>query len=452
MAKKSAEFNPSRKNIFDESHLRVGFSWGGLFNQAIPEDLQKKFFVPQPLPPPLYSDEYWMLEAIKESSRGIGITNPNPSVGCVIVASDGRTELARGCTQSYGGLHGEAVALSQVNSTRRTKELKNATLYVTLEPCSHTGRQPPCVDQILKSPIRKVVIANRDPHPLVNGKGISKLLRAKKEVQVGTLGPEALACNFPFFLKAFHQNHQTHLERPVIGLKWAQTLDGQLADDNNLSRWITGPVARSYTHWIRQKYDGIAIGANTLIRDLPSLDARDCNLPHQHDPVPIILDPKGRVFDLSVDQVQKLRKTLFRPGRKVVLVTSRKQNFKRYPEWIKKLDSLVVFSSESSPKDFFPHDLASTLKHPDFLSLASPSDQPLQSILLEGGAKTLAGFLNAKLVDILHVFIAPLHTGGTNNRITTLHPLRLAQRFHTFNQARLGDDLLLEMIPRESSH
>ena len=290
-----------------------GFLAGGPLNQIL-SSTHSGFTTPILNQPADTIDRFWMLEAFTESLNGVGLTNPNPAVGCVIVDQFGK-EVSRGCTEAYPGRHAEAVAFQKVADLKR---LENASLYVTLEPCSHQGKQPPCVNFLLNSKIKHIFIARKDSNPLVNGKGIRKLQRAGKEVHIGLFGAEVTAWNFPFFA-------EQALKRPVIILKWAQTLDGQLADDTDQSQWISGPQARAYTHWLRQKYDVVLVGAKTFLRDTPRLTVRDCALPHHRSPLPIVFDPKGLCLSKKITQLDPRRKWLLITTPKA-LTLKKKQN------------------------------------------------------------------------------------------------------------------------------
>ena len=402
----------------DSFDLEPGFLFGGPLDAVTP-----------PSPDPSL-DHHWMLEAFRTSMSGIGISNPNPAVGCVIVDSKG-TEISRGFTHRFGDIHAERDALLQVQDINR---LQDATLYVTLEPCSHQGNQPPCVDLILSSPIRRVVISQTDPNPTVNGTGIQKLIVAGKEVHVGIYAQETTAWNFPFFI-------QQILKRPCIALKWAQTLDGQLADDSQTSQWITGPTARAYTHWLRQRYDAILVGARTLLTDLPQLTARDCREPRQHSPLPIIFDPKGICFgpDFGPDTGTLLS------HRKAVVVTAESTLLKHSSSWVCTQKNILILTI---PGKHLGKELKNVMTRPE---LSSFLGRPFQSVLVEGGPQTLSLFLQENAADILHVFVAPLLTGGQKNRISQKPPqnlLHAAHRYHLAATSQLGQDCVMELIQK----
>jgi diaminohydroxyphosphoribosylaminopyrimidine deaminase/5-amino-6-(5-phosphoribosylamino)uracil reductase len=188
-----------------------------------------------------------MFEAFLEAMKAVGRPNPNPAVGCVIVRDSDQTVVARGYTQQYRGPHAERVAFDSWQSTlagatQAGASLRDCTAYVTLEPCAHTGHQPPCAEMLAQSELARVVVGLQDPNHLVNGAGIARLRSAGKEV--------VLTSDFVAELKAWHLPFliDKKRKRPAIFAKWAQTLDGQLCDDMDRSQWISGPQARAYTH------------------------------------------------------------------------------------------------------------------------------------------------------------------------------------------------------------
>ena len=205
-------------------------------------------------------DEKWMRRALHLAERGIGQVNPNPLVGAVIVR-DGRT-LGEGWHERYGGPHAERNALGHCVGSP-----EGATLYVNLEPCCHTGRNPPCTDAILESGIRRVVVGSLDPNPLVAGRGISLLREKGIEVVIGILKEESDAINAPFF-------HYIRTGTPYVVLKYAMTLDGKIASRTGASRWITGEAARERVHQDRGRYAAVMVGIGTVLADDPLLTCR----------------------------------------------------------------------------------------------------------------------------------------------------------------------------------
>src|SRR5512134_1017521 len=205
-------------------------------------------------------DAHWMGVALTLARRGLGNTWPNPSVGCVLVR-DGRV-VGRGWTQPGGRPHAETEALRRAGDLAR-----GATAYVTLEPCSHHGRTPPCCNALIAAGVARVVCAMRDPDPRVDGRGFARLREAGIEVVEGLLEAEAQALNAGFA-------RRIREGRPFVTLKLATTLDGRIATARGESRWITGPEARREAHALRARHDAILVGSGTAVSDDPDLSCR----------------------------------------------------------------------------------------------------------------------------------------------------------------------------------
>ncbi|NDG83647.1 MAG: bifunctional diaminohydroxyphosphoribosylaminopyrimidine deaminase/5-amino-6-(5-phosphoribosylamino)uracil reductase RibD [Proteobacteria bacterium] len=356
-----------------EPLLKKGFGLGGRIERALAATVAPSFATG--------TDDYWMEQALLESMNGVGITAPNPAVGCVLVEND--REISRGHTQEYRKEHAERMAFENRD---RGADLSRATAYVTLEPCSHQGHQPPCVDLLLQSPVPRIVIATRDPDPRVNGEGIRRLQEAGKDVILGVLENECRAWHFPFL-------RSRATGRPVWIAKWAETPAGFLADASGNSKWISNESSRAYTHWLRQKYDAIVVGAGTFLADHPKLTVRDCALPHQRHPERWVFDPKGRLFNLPKERVPGA--PLFRPdsltGFKIAVCESVLKKHRTPPpaDWV-----AIPVEPES----------------PDFWSAfcegvrAAPRTIPLQSVMVEGGASLLRGLFSEGLVEGVHCF------------------------------------------------
>lgn len=240
----------------------------------------------------LDSDVAWMRQAIELSRDSLYLTTPNPRVACLIV-QDGRI-VASGVTQKAGGAHAEVMALRQ--AAERGVSVEGATVYVTLEPCSHYGRTPPCVDAIIEARPRRVVIAMADPNPLVSGRGIARLKAAGIQVTGPVCADEALEIN-PGFVARMTRG------TPWVWLKTAASLDGRTALSNGVSQWITGPAARADGHHWRARSCVVLTGAGTVLADDPLLNVREVSTPRQ--PVRAVIDTglqipeKARLFDGS---------------------------------------------------------------------------------------------------------------------------------------------------------
>ncbi len=224
------------------------------------------------------TDRMWMSRALAEAERGRGAVEPNPMVGAVVVRD--AKAVGVGHHERFGGPHAEVIALARAGGLAR-----GATLYVTLEPCCHHGKTPPCTDAILKAKVARVVAAMRDPFPKVDGGGASRLRSAGVEVEVGLMAEESRRLNGPYLKRL-----ATGL--PYVTAKWAMTLDGKTAAASGDSRWISGPRSRALVHEVRGRMDAILIGIGTALADDPSLTARP---PGPRTPARVILDGSARL-------------------------------------------------------------------------------------------------------------------------------------------------------------
>ncbi len=416
--------------------LKSGFGFGGYIPRCLGRD------VGQESDSPSRDDAYWMHQALLTSMEGIGRTSPNPAVGAVIVR-DGKM-ISKGATMAYGGRHAERIAIDNVSDPRL---LIGATCYVTLEPCAGTGKQPPCVEALLKAGIARCVVGARDPHPKAAGQGLKALAQAGVEVEIDVLGGECRAWHFPFL--AYQQ-----MQRPVVIGKWAQTLDGHLADDNGHSQWISGPKARAYTHWLRQKYDAILVGVGTALADAPSLTVRDSAPPLQRQPNKIIFDPKARLVAGSPEVFANLRKEL-KPTGPVLFYAVEAPNW-RPASWMDEFQEVM------EPVLMPPHcswlEFLGLLDHQHRLRFG----RELQSIMVEGGAQILTLLVRDELLDALQVFVRTGILGGSRHRIGRLDPrdgasappvnpmldLNARHDFQLVSSQQLGDDVVLECAHR----
>lgn len=350
-------------------------------------------------------DEAWMRVALGLARRGLGQVAPNPAVGCILVKDN--IVLGRGWTQAGGRPHAETEALAQAGQATH-----GATAYITLEPCAHAGKTPPCASAIVKSGIQRVVIAVSDPDPRVSGKGVAILQAAGIEVTLGVLEKDAADLNLGFF-------NRINQKRPRFTLKTASTLDGKIALANGDSKWITGERARSFGHLMRAEHDGILVGANTVIADNPSLTCRIPGL-KSRSPVRIVLDSNLRI---SPNAAIFLKDT---GGQPTLIVTNKDAKIKPFA------GCNVEFIQVATP-----HDLGSVA--------SALGEKGLTSILIEGGAQVAASFLSSNLVDDLCVFSAGKMIG--NNGLSSVGNLNLASlpdapHFTPTAIRRLGPDML----------
>lgn len=225
------------------------------------------------------TDQQYMSIALKLAEKNLGNVFPNPTVGCIIVKDS--TIIGKGCTAPGGRPHAEAVALQSA------KDVEDATMYVTLEPCCHYGKTGPCTLEIIKSKLRRVVVATVDPDSRISGRGIQSLEEAGIQVDQGVLCKEAQTLNVGFFTTRLHN-------RPYIACKVATTLDGKIACFNGHSKWITCEDTRKWVHELRSTYDAVMIGSNTLVVDNPLLTCRVPGL-EAKSPIRLVLDTEGRL-------------------------------------------------------------------------------------------------------------------------------------------------------------
>ena len=320
------------------------------------------------------SDEHFMRLALELAHKGEGFTNPNPIVGAVVV-KDGKI-IGTGYHRKFGGPHAEVFALEEAGENAR-----GATMYVTLEPCSHYGKTPPCADRIIAAGISRVVVACRDPNPLVNGQGIEKLHAAGIEVTEGVLEEEAQRAN-EIFIKFI----QTKI--PFVQLKLAESLDGKIATRTGDSKWITGEEARTEVHRLRRRFAAVLVGANTAINDDPQLTVRRVKGPN---PVRVVLDGRGRI---------PVERRMFTEDGRTIVATATMTEEK---EGKLRDRGVEVWRLPNKEEKVDLHELLVWL-----------GKENLDSLLVEGGGETAAAFLTAGLVDKVSLFIAPIIIGGTD--------------------------------------
>jgi diaminohydroxyphosphoribosylaminopyrimidine deaminase/5-amino-6-(5-phosphoribosylamino)uracil reductase len=323
----------------------------------------------------LSTEEFWMRRALELAERGRGYVEPNPLVGAVVVR-DGQL-VGEGWHQRYGEAHAEVHALAAAGEAAR-----GATLYVTLEPCCHHGKTPPCTDAVLRAGVRRVVAAMTDPFPAVAGKGADILRQAGVTVAFGVGEAEARRLNAPY-LKLLTTG------RPWVHAKWAMTLDGKIATRSGDSRWISNETSRRRVHELRGRMDAIVAGIGTVLADNPQLTARP---PGPRTPARVILDSQGRIHDDAV-LVQTARVT---PT--ILAATQRLPDVRRAA--LQSLGCEVLILPEHQG-----HVSVEAL-------LAELGRRRFTNVLVEGGSGVFGAFLDASSFDELHVFMAPRLAGG----------------------------------------
>ncbi len=357
------------------------------------------------------TDRFWMNEAIRLARRAEGMTRPNPPVGAILV-KNGR-KIGQGWHRKAGGPHAEVFALRQAQEKAR-----GGTLYVTLEPCSTTGRTPPCTDAILRSGVTRVVVGAIDPNPLHAGRGLRILRRAGIPVQAGICSEEAHALIAPFACRMLHQ-------RPFFSLKLGLSLDGRIADASHSSRWITGPEAREQVQAMRRTADAILVGAGTVRHDNPSLWPRP---DRQRNPWRIVLAGDGPL---------PLRAQLFTDAHvSRTLVAAPKGWQPACASAIRKSGATVL----ELPRKNRLHALAHELGQMGILK-----------VLCEGGGILAGEMIRARLVDELCVFLSPVLIGGPVGATGRARwPLTLAPRFIRREIRPVGHDLFIRLDPIET--
>lgn len=368
------------------------------------------------------ADEGFMRRALALAHGVLGRTSPNPAVGAVLVR-EGQL-IGAGATQPPGQAHAEVIALQQAGAAAR-----GATLYVTLEPCAHFGRTPPCTLALIGAGVARVVVAMPDPNPLTGGRGIAELRAAGIAVEVGLCADEAHELNEWFV-------HYTTTGRPFTLAKFAMSLDGKIATATGESRWVSGPAARERVHEWRDVYDALMVGAGTVIADDPQLTTRRraIDRPPRH-PLRVVVDARGRI---------PLTARVFAPdlpGRTLVATTDRAP-----AAWAAALGERGVEVLRLPQRDGFV-DLPALWQ--------ALGQRAVASLLLEGGATLLASAVAARLVDKFAVFVAPKLIGGAQapsplggagwTRLADAPALRFAR------VEQVGDDVLIVAYPRKTA-
>ncbi|SFV69432.1 Diaminohydroxyphosphoribosylaminopyrimidine deaminase / 5-amino-6-(5-phosphoribosylamino)uracil reductase [hydrothermal vent metagenome] len=316
-----------------------------------------------------------MSHAISLAKKGIYTARPNPMVGCVIVKNN--TIIGQGYHQKYGGNHAE------INALEKTKNPNGSTVYLTLEPCFHTGKTPPCVDDLIKAKVKKVIIAMLDVNPLTTNKSVKKLQQNNIEVLVGLLEKEARELN-----KGFIKRITTGI--PFIRAKIAMSLDGKTAMQNGESKWITGEEARADVQKLRAESDVILTGVNTILLDNPSLTVRDINCTQ---PLRIILDRNNRLKNQKLTVLTDKHKTLI-----------------------------------------LNENLNSVLKR--------LGKMEINNVLLETGSILFSAMLKEKLIDEIIIYTAPILLGKTAKNILDLDIQNMADKIKLtqINTQIIGND------------
>lgn len=365
------------------------------------------------------TDHTAMRDALALAAQAVGLSEPNPRVGCVITSADGRV-LGQGHTQQAGGPHAEVMALR--DAVERGHEVRGATAYVTLEPCSHHGRTPPCCDALIAAGLARVVAAIQDPNPLVAGEGAARLRAAGITVDFDLLADDSRELNIGFFSRMRRM-------RPWVRLKSAVSLDGRTALENGRSQWITGEAARADGHAYRKRAGAILTGVGTVLKDNPRLDVRLVETAHQ--PLRVIVDSR-----LDTPSTARI---LEPPG--AVLIYAAAPD-KPHREALHAKGAEIALAPGANGKV----DLASLL--------TDLAQRGINELHVEAGHKLSGSFVREGLVDEFLIYQAPKLL-GTGQGLASFGPLEtlddaLALRFVSIE--RLGDDLRLIARPTGREH
>lgn len=362
------------------------------------------------------AEEQFMKRAIELAKQGVGWTAPNPLVGAVVV-KNGRV-IGEGYHRKYGELHAERNALAAC-----TEDPAGATLYVTLEPCCHYGKTPPCTEIIIEKKIAKVVIGSRDPNPKVAGKGARILREHGIEVVEDYMREACDALNPVFF-------HYITTKTPYVVLKFAMTLDGKIATRTGASKWITGEAARNHVHQLRGRYAGILAGIGTVLADDPMLN---CRIDGAHQPLRIILDSHLRI---------PMGSRLVRSAKEYPLLIVCNESIRDREEGANRIQKL----EEAGAKVWT---LPEKNGHPDLNVLMQRlGEEKIDSVLIEGGGTVNEAALKAHIVHHVYAYIAPKIFGGEDAKTPVEGSgIRLPQECANLRLAKITvllNDMLLE--------
>ena len=352
--------------------------------------------------------------ALSLARLAMGYTSPNPAVGAIVVKNG--VAIGMGYTQPAGSDHAEVMALRQAGD-----EARGATMYVTLEPCSHYGRTPPCTQAIIDAGISEVNIALIDPNPQVSGRGISKLNESGINTHLGAYQQEAYEIN-----EAYIKHITTGL--PFVIAKFAMSLDGKIATKSGDSKWITNDEARKYVHNLRHTMDAIMVGVNTIIIDNPHLTARGCGGKGgvgKAQPLRLVVDSKGKV---------SLGAHIFEPPGEVLLAVVEPFDPQKKEEFTQAGTEVIEVPGRDGLVDI--GELLRVL-----------GQRNIVTILVEGGGKLLGSFFDYGLVDKVYAFIAPVIIGGREAKTAVggngVAKITEALRLSQVSIKSFGDDMLV---------
>lgn len=379
--------------------------------------------------------EKWMTQAIELAEKGRGWVEPNPMVGCVIVK--GKKVIGAGYHEKFGGPHAEVNALKNCEV-----DPKGSTVFVTLEPCCHTGKTPPCSQALIHANVAKVVVGMRDPFPKVDGGGIRELIDAGIEVSVGLFEDEIAKQNAGF-LKRIREH------RPWVIAKWAMTLDGKIATRSGNSQWISNPRSRAVVHRIRGQVDAIIVGSGTALADDPMLNARpilnariendvalgDSYIGDERKETPPSMLPRIAtriVFDSSATLSAESKLCQTAKQIPVLLIVDPKKSNPSKLNILREM-GVEVYAAQSGYGDRVGEVLHELAK------------REMTNVLIEGGANLMGEFMDSNLIDEVNVFVAPKLIGSGLSPIESKERLKISDGIQLSNQTieTIGDNVLI---------
>lgn len=367
------------------------------------------------------SDEKFMTRALELAAKGIGTTTPNPMVGAVIV-KDGRI-IGEGYHKRAGEPHAEVNAL---DSICEPDTAEGATIYVTLEPCSHHGRTPPCADRIIKEKLARVVVATTDPNPKVAGRGIERIRMAGIQVDVGLMAVESEKLNEIF-------NKYIVTKKPFVVFKAAMSLDGKIATASGESRWISCEESRNETHRLRHRLTGVMVGIGTVLADDPMLN---CRIPETKQPIRIVADSRLRM---------PMEAKLVKSAKEFPLIIVTTENADAKKRELLEASGAKVISVASAENENGKVDMQAMMRELGRCGI--------DSILLEGGGTLAENALRAGIIDKVMFYLAPKIIGGESAKTPVegegILPLDCALKIRDMEITQVGCDIRITGYLRE---
>ena len=354
----------------------------------------------------------YMQEAVRLAEKSIPSAHPNPAVGAVITKNN--KVIGKGRTSHYGGAHAE---LNAIKSVKQKKLLVGATLYTTLEPCSHTGKTPPCIDAIIQSGIRKVIVGIIDPDKNVSGTGLKALKQAGLIIKIGD-GSVIVKSQ----LRAYIYNRTAQL--PFITAKLAASIDGKIATSSGDSQWISNNKSRSIVHQMRKKVDALLVGSETVIKDNPHLTARYGKKLYKKQPLRIAIDSSGKI---------PISSNIFNKDSKTLIITTTSSSEKWRSAIKNKGHECIILPKKSNKVDLY--------KCAEFLH-----NLGIIHVLVEGGGKLIGELMKHELISMINIFYAPIIIGD-KNAVNMIDGLKL----NHINEALELSELSYQLVDKDIS-